>query len=236
MKQVRERLGSAGLVVAIVALIVALSGGAYAASSNSGGKATASAKAKRGPTGPKGPKGAKGATGPAGAAGLAGPAGAPGARGATGPIGPTGIGSTGPTGPTGPTGQEGSPWTAGGVLPVGKMETGTWAFNAAAAGVEVAAPISFPIKLAGELEEEEVHFQGQSEFSTFCPGSVTNPQAVSGNLCVFFGVPGTPANATLTFISDPGHAIIGAGVAGALVNFETTGPNAHGFGAWAVTG
>lgn len=85
--KVRERLGSAGLAVAIVALIVALSGGAYAAT------ATDSAK-----------KPAKGLTkaqvialikanskpGPPGSPGSPGPAGGPGSKGDQGIQGPKG--------------------------------------------------------------------------------------------------------------------------------------------------
>jgi hypothetical protein len=125
------------------------------------------------------------------------------------------------------------------VLPVGATETGTWAFNTTAtAGTEVAVPISFPIRLAEELEEgdEVVHFQGEAEFTVNCPGAVTLPIAPSGHLCVYFNAPGEPTNATLQLISDPSHGHQGAGVAGALLNFEVTGSPADGFGAWAVTG
>jgi len=93
--------------IAFIALVFALTGGAFAASSHGGGagKATASttttvanvAKAKPKPktkAGPRGPAGPKGATGAAGAAG---------ATGATGPGGPAG-----PAGPTGPAGTAGS--------------------------------------------------------------------------------------------------------------------------------
>ena len=70
-QQARDKLGGAGLIVEFVALIVALAGGAYVTSSNSGGETTASAKgkAKRGPAGPRGPNGATGPAGPAGASG-----------------------------------------------------------------------------------------------------------------------------------------------------------------------
>jgi hypothetical protein len=94
LKNLRDRIGasSPATVIAVVALVFAMLGGAYAASNSSnGGKATASAKkAKRGPRGPKGPKGDPGPVGPIGATG---------ATGATGPGGPAG--GTGPTGPQG---------------------------------------------------------------------------------------------------------------------------------------
>lgn len=64
---------SPGLVVAFIALFVAIGGGAWAASGNSG-KATARS-AKAGPRGPRGPRGFPGPQGPRGATGPQGPAG-----------------------------------------------------------------------------------------------------------------------------------------------------------------
>jgi hypothetical protein len=96
LSPLRNRFGIPG-VISVIALVFAMLGGAYAASNNSGGgKATASAKAKKGPRGPKGATGPAGPTGPAGAngakgdkgdtgpAGSAGPSGAPGSAGAPG--------------------------------------------------------------------------------------------------------------------------------------------------------
>jgi collagen triple helix repeat protein len=81
----RNRFGIPG-VISVIALVFAMIGGAYAASSG-GGDATASAKkklAKKGPRGPRGPRG------PAGPAGPQGPAGAPGAKGDKGDAGANG--------------------------------------------------------------------------------------------------------------------------------------------------
>lgn len=147
----RDRFGTAGLVVAIIALVIALAGGAVAATGgSSGGKATASAKAKKGPRGPKGPKGDTGPAGPAGPAGPQGPAGPAGANGkdgaagAQGPAGPTGAagakgatgaaGATGPAGAAGATGPTGPAGGGGGgfleTLPAGATEVGIWSFDA----------------------------------------------------------------------------------------------------------
>ncbi len=93
MLSLRNRFGIPG-VISVIALVFAMLGGAYAASNNGGGKATASAKAKRGPRGPKG------ATGPAGPAGAQGPAGANGKDGSNGTNG-----SNGERGATGAAGQ-----------------------------------------------------------------------------------------------------------------------------------
>jgi Collagen triple helix repeat (20 copies) len=100
-------------LIAIVALVFAATGGAFAATDGSGpgvSHATASAakskpKAKAGPRGPAGPKGTTGATGPAGPAGPAG---------ATGGAGPQGNpGATGETGKTGEPGKNGTNGTNG---------------------------------------------------------------------------------------------------------------------------
>ncbi len=101
-------------VVAFVALVFAMTGGAFAATGGSGNgnspaKATASvthasvaAKKKKkaaAPTSKPGPAGPKGATGAAGSAGPAGAAGAKGENGAAGGAGPQG--ATGPEGTPG---------------------------------------------------------------------------------------------------------------------------------------
>ena len=138
------------MFVALIALVLAATGGAFAASSHGGGasstppaQATASlthntvattskSKKKAGgagkpaPRGPAGPKGATGATGATGASGPAGPAGAAGAKGENGAAGTNGTdGTNGEKGETGEKGEEGSPWGVG-TLPPEKTETGVW--------------------------------------------------------------------------------------------------------------
>jgi hypothetical protein len=120
--------------IAIVALVFAATGGAFAATGGgtSGGphatlmattaKAKAKTKTKAGPRGPAGPKGATGATGAAGATGLAGSAGAKGETGANGTPGSPGTpGDKGEPGNTGSPGSAGSP----GNSPVGHEFTGS---------------------------------------------------------------------------------------------------------------
>jgi hypothetical protein len=79
----RNRFGIPG-VISVIALVFAMFGGAYAASNDGGGKASASAKAKKGPRGPKGPAGPAGPQGPAGAPGAKGDTGAAGSNGTNG--------------------------------------------------------------------------------------------------------------------------------------------------------
>lgn len=87
------------MIVALAALIFAVTGGAYAASGGGNGSHTtasvakkkkSSSKGTRGPAGPKGATGATGPAGPPGPAGNAGPAGPTGAKGDTGSAGSNG--------------------------------------------------------------------------------------------------------------------------------------------------
>ena len=175
----RNRFGIPG-VISVIALVFAMFGGAYAAT-NSGGKATSSAKAKKGPRGPRGPKGDTGPVGPAGPAGAKGDTGANGSNGSPGADGKsvTGVpiaagGACGPgvtgfaytlngvttnvcNGKNGTNGQTGFTST----LPPGKPETGAWAFGELVAGEGgefpqvVRVPISFAIPLTEDLVGEE---------------------------------------------------------------------------------
>jgi hypothetical protein len=166
--------------IAFIALVFALTGGAFAATGSggsSGAKARASvtptafaakAKAKlktkagaRGPAGPAGKNGATGATGAAGPAGATGPAGTAGAgtAGATGATGATG--PQGPAGPKGEKGEKGETPKGGGyptTLPKGATETGVWAAHPNKTGEVVDAPISFNVPLAAALAPEHVFF------------------------------------------------------------------------------
>jgi hypothetical protein len=100
VRAIREPFGTAGLIVACVALIAALAGGAYAAGGGLTGKQKKEVKkiAKQfagkpgapgsaGPAGPAGPKGDPGAKGDQGGKGDPGAPGAPGAKGDTGEAG-----------------------------------------------------------------------------------------------------------------------------------------------------
>ncbi|MGH2904920.1 MAG: hypothetical protein ACRDK7_15260 [Solirubrobacteraceae bacterium] len=170
--------------IALLALVFALTGGAFAATSSGGGgshatataaKSKHKAKAKTGPRGPAGPAGKNGANGAPGAQGAAGPQGAPGAKGETGPQGPKGAegpegpegsegengrtGATGPQGTTGATGAQGpqgEPWTPNNTLPTGATETGTWGGRPTEGQINFVS-ISFPIQLSKELEASAVH-------------------------------------------------------------------------------
>ncbi len=199
-------------ILALVALVFATTGGAFAATGGGGGngggsspgKASAStgrtatftavaakkkAKPKAGARGPAGPRGATGATGATGPAGAAGPTGATGATGATGPAG---TGTQGPQGAQGPEGKQGPSGTTGftATLPEGDTETGTWAFDRTGeSGVEKVS-LSFPVPLETSLAEESAHFiEGSGE--EVSESEATGFVKVKSSICL-----GTPEHPT----------------------------------------
>jgi hypothetical protein len=183
-QRIRQHL-TPSTAIAFLALLFALTGGAFAASSHGHGPdstatvssthaSAAKSKAKRGPRGPVGPKGAAGAPGvagpkgeagpqgPAGAAGAKGEAGSQGATGATGAKGEAGPqGEEGPQGENGKEGKEGSPWTPG-TLPAGKTETGAWVAGKSSGASIQYVPISFTLPLEKPLDESHVHILNES--------------------------------------------------------------------------
>jgi hypothetical protein len=186
-------------VAMTVALVFAMSGGAYAA-----GKYLITStkqispkvlKSLVGKTGPAGANGAPGATGALGPAGPQGPAGAKGETGATGAAGVEGKegpeGKEGKEGPEGKAGKEGKEGTFGGQkLPAGKMLTGQWAASGydeggesvgiATTGVTYALPVELPEGKEHYFKVDEAASPGSG-----CTGKEHNPGAEPGNLCVF---------------------------------------------------
>jgi Collagen triple helix repeat (20 copies) len=186
-------------VVATMALVFAMSGGALAAgrylitsTKQIKPSVVASLKGVKGPAGAQGLAGAAGPQGPAGAAGAKGETGAAGKEGAQGIQGPAG--PAGAKGAAGVAGPEGSPWTAGGTLPAGASETGFWSAstNLGGAGVYPLGSISFPIPLAAPSTTVEYLTKAQTESSIgsgkceYAPESLTSkPVAPPHTLCVF---------------------------------------------------
>jgi hypothetical protein len=143
----RNRFGIPG-ALAVVALVLAMVGGAYAAAkltTKQKKEVEKIAKKFAGKQGPQGP---------------AGPAGAAGAPGKDGARGPTGL--EGPEGPEGAPGQTGFTET----LPSGKTETGAYRAPAGSAGTV----ISFNIPLPAALDTEHVKFNDGAE----AVGNLTN--------------------------------------------------------------
>lgn len=261
----RTKFGIPG-VISVIALVFAMFGGAYAASSNDSGKATASAKAKKGPRGPKGPKGD---TGPVGPQGPAGPQGLQGAPGAPGSPGANGVSAKGvPFGPTEEpagepceefggvevtsagapafvcNGEAGSPWTAGGTLPPGATETGSWFLETDGTG-EGFSPLSFAVPLAAGLDEAHTITVKKGitppaecdDGEAPAPGP-ENPEADPGYLCVFTAeYTGTGLVVFGVRPSSTGEVEIGTSRNGGLVWVgDSGGAGKKGWGTWAVTG
>lgn len=236
VRAIREPFGTAGLVVAVIALVLALTGAAFAAVGLNGKQkkeVTKIAKKYAGQRGATGPQGAAGAQGNPGQKGATGLQGAPGNRGATGA--------------TGATGQTGFTET----LPAGKTEKGTWGMsdNAPGSGEFFFSPLSFTIPLENQpgfvqfipapTEEELEH----EEFPTppsGCTGNVTEPGAEEGNLCIFeLRTEHLRLASGVVFTKNPqttGFPFNSAGKAGALVALESTqAGQAYAEGTWAVT-
>ncbi len=175
-------------VIAVIALVLALCGGAIAAkrvlitsTSQISPSVLKKLKGKRGPAGPAGAKGEPGAKGDTGLKGEQGP--------------------------------PGSPWTAGGTLPAGETLTGTWSNNLMlieepeTTVTTQFAPISFQLPLSAELPQANVSiFKFEEEPGTGdCPGTAAEPEAAPGHLCIYTSHEefGPESAASVSFSIDP---------------------------------
>ena len=197
-------------VIATLALVLAMTGGAYAAkqylitsTKQISPKVLSALKGNAGPAGKSGANGVTGAKGEAGPAGIKGEKGEKGERGEKGETG-----KDGEEGERGPRGQEGKPGAPGAIhpgetLPTGATETGTWTMtagvnNQSVGGAIAQASISFAIPLADTLEgsnikvepvylEEEEKYKPEPE----CPSTLVEltegkaAKAGPGFLCVY---------------------------------------------------
>lgn len=181
---IRRRLHvSPATVIASLALVFAMAGGAYAAgryviTSTKQIKPSVLAQLK----GKAGSAGANGAQGPAGPQGAVGAAGGKGETGGTGPEG-----KEGKAGKEGKEGPEGSPWTDGGTLPEGATLKGEWTVTGQASAAEQRfyGSVSFEIPLSAAPLRHYIKFQ--APLPSGCTGSLADPGAGKGNVCVFEG-------------------------------------------------
>jgi hypothetical protein len=255
---IRRRLCYAN-IVATLALLFAMSGGALAAGhyllSSTKQISPQVLKALRGKSGTPGASGVQGPAGPQGAQGAAGPQGPAGSQGATGETG-----ATGATGVQGLKGETGSPWTAGGTLPAGQSETGAWSasgpggqvFNAKVvlASFAIPLPATPTVNVIGveegqgeakenervKKENERRKENGEPEvpltIPADCEGTAEEPRATEGNLCVFVQ---QSENVTVRDLSSTAGKLIST--VGVVTNLQS--PSYQNefdiYGTWAVT-
>jgi Collagen triple helix repeat (20 copies) len=236
--RIRKR-ATYGNVVLTLALIFAMTGGAYAA-----GKYVITSTKQVSPKVLKQLQGKAGKTGPAGPAGTAGLAGAngkdgaPGAEGKQGPAGPGGPeGKTGPQGAEGKEGQTGFTET----LPEKATEQGSWGISdsTAIAGAEETAAISFTIPVTPPPTAHYIAMETEEKNDpTGCKGTVAKPEALPGNLCVFALYEQDAALSGLPFFNPEGTGpgAPGAGKSGTVLLLQATEEGkAFAYGDWAVT-
>lgn len=251
----REKVGTAGMVVSVIALVLATTGAAFAT------KSALTPKQKREVV-----KIAKKYAGRPGLAGPTGPTGANGKDGAAGTIGTNGENVTvkSYTGPecsgegeegaklsngTGTAyacnGKEGSPWTVGGKLPSGKTLTGMWGDRGEGKKL---VPISYGLNVGNvptlnflNAVENPSTEEFETETTVQCPGKSGNtpgtkvmfgngdvPVAEPGNLCIYDKF----KFGTITFESGNSQSTTN----GAILPFSFLGgENAVTYGLWAVT-
>jgi len=179
LKRIHEKLGTAGLVIAVVALVVALGGTAFAAAGLNSKQKKEVKKIAKQFAGKQGPKGDPGSAGAQGAKGDQGPKGDQGSKGDEGNQGPKGD-----EGPAGPTETE---------LPEGKTMTGTFALRDSGLSWYW-VNVSFPLRVVPAPE------LSTSDDTTHCKGTPASPQPAAGYFCVY---PTQENNAFIGFIESP---------------------------------
>lgn len=164
--RIHHKLGTAGFVIAIAALVVALGGAAYAALPGLNSKQKKEVKKIAKKLVAPGPPGAPGAVGPAGAKGDTGAA-----------------GGTGPEGPKGEKGEKGEPGPTDTKLPPGKTIRGFWDFQVNNSFHEGIFSLTYPFRIE---PAPTFKFMAPGEDPTEeCPGDAEEPKAKKGFLCVY---------------------------------------------------
>jgi hypothetical protein len=249
ISRIHSKLGTAGFIVAIVALVAALSGVAIAASGLNSKqkkevKSIAKTEAKKvaipGPPGPQGAPGAPGAKGDKGDPGAQGEPGKPGTNGTNG--------TNGKDGKDGKDGENGacSAKNTKCVMPSGSTLTGTWSISFAPTGTasgafgtsSISFNLAYPVASGPTL-----HFLGFKELEEeegpnieFCEGSVAEPKADPGHLCVYeFEPQASPYKYEQGFTETFAPAYDRkSGITLFFNSVKENGP-AFGLGTWAVT-
>jgi Collagen triple helix repeat (20 copies) len=223
-------------VVAVLALVFAMSGGAYAAKKY---LITSTKQIK-----PSVLKQLKGLNGKDGAAGVAGPSGPQGAAGSQGPQGVQGTaGPKGEPGPRGEKGETGEKGTTGftQTLPAGDTETGAWTtvIGATVSGINAgvglrAASFAIPLSQAVATGSVTVHPEGYDGTDGVgpeheeCPGKAEEPKAAPGKLC-FYTESDNGIEPTVDVVRS-------STVAGVVMMMLSEHNGQFALGTWAVTG
>jgi uncharacterized low-complexity protein len=239
-RKVHDKLGTAGLVIAIAALVAALGGAAVAAVPGLNPKQKQQVRKIAHKY--AGKDGSNGLTGPQGLQGPKGDPGAPGANGKNGAdgISPEGNQFTGEEGPcteggvkfTGTTTTfvcNGQPGPTDTKLPSGKTLKGLWQFQVPSSSFGLAlVTISFPLQVTPA--PDEFHWIAPGEGPTEeCPGSADEPKAKAGHLCFYIE---NLINAEPLPFSIATDASLGW--RGEFFLIDKT-KEAFGYGSWAVT-
>jgi hypothetical protein len=114
-------------------------------------------------------------------------------------------------GPAGPAGTFGSE-----TLKSGETLMGQWSFL----GTEEFTSVSYPIKLAAAIGSGDIAVLDEAEAETTnCPGSVTEPDAAPGKLCLYslqkavsvsnFGLPFSSITGATLFLDEVEGAVYG---------------------------
>lgn len=249
LSSIRKRATFANVAMTL-ALVFAMAGGAYAAKryvitstkqiKPSVLKALKGTRGIKGATGIKGANGLNGANGAAGPQGEKGPKGDPGEKGAAGESVAAKAIAAGDTAKC--DGLGGVDYTLGGktttvcngqtgfteTLPSGKTEKGAWALTTAESPVDHKVhgqgAISFGIPLATEPTVHFIDAEAGEPPTAECPGSVANPEAAKGMLCVYEEV------ALASTLESPKVY-----TSGAVLRYQAPAPGITYRGTWAVT-
>lgn len=234
-RKLLARRPSAAMVVAVVALVSSLTGGAVAATLITGSDIAKNAIAKKHikanavrsgkvKNGTLLAKDFKAGQLPAGAVGPQGPQGIPGAKGDTGAAGANGTNGT--------NGTDGDDFTIATTLQSGQTQKGLWGgWGGSPVGNYLQDTVNFRVPLAAAIPSANVHYVGGANAN--CPGTSGDPLAAAGHMCVYQVSKGnaTHVNTFNTLTGGNGISVYGFSI---YFTVDAAGA-AHAYGTWAVT-
>jgi hypothetical protein len=148
-------------------------------------------------------------------------------------------GATGATGATGPKGDPGAPGTKGEtgayptVLASGQTMRGSWGIQDtnSASTTHGYDGVDFPMPLpAGVLAE----FVPPSSTTSNCTGTVLEPTAPPGRMCLYIGFSSSPTPSFDVFPPDGGNGTKETGKYGMIVSASSFATSTFAYGSWAV--